>query len=257
MRVRLPVDPDGRVALAHGRPVYLTEPNPEDFHRADWASRAARPGEAVAFRVTPEQLDQLLARPGVETGTIRDLTGDPAAARALGLLYHRENTRFDPLDGTRLTYDAEGRVARSERGHLVFPQLKPAVIGAVLLDIPGEKPRVLVAKNRNRPGYHSLIAGYIEAGETAEQAFVREVREETARRVEGVSYHSSQPWPASGSIMFAFTATTTDREPIGPVDGEVFDLRWLAADELGQVTLPAPGSIARDLIDAFARGRLE
>ncbi|MDK6260897.1 NAD(+) diphosphatase [Corynebacterium frankenforstense] len=257
MIVYLPVDPDGRFPVAAGRPVYFTAPEVVDHHRAGWLASGVRPGEVVVFRAEADAVAAELARPGVSAGTARAFAADPVVGRALALLRNRERVRFDPLDGSELTYaDPEGRVGTGAGGHEVFPRISPAVIGAVIHTGADGEPEVLLAQNRRRPGYHSLIAGYVEAGETLEAAFAREVHEETGRRVRDVRYWGSQPWPVSGSLMVGMVAHSDDREAVAAGDGEVFDIRWATRAQLGELTLPAPGSIALRMLDAFAAGEL-
>ena len=90
----------------------------------------------------------------------------------------------------------------------------------------------------------------VEPGESAEQAVVREVFEETGLAVREVRYVSSQPWPMPASLMLGFTAVVDgDAEPI-PRDGELEDARWFTKEELrdGSSMLPTPVSIAYKLI---------
>ena len=102
----------------------------------------------------------------------------------------------------------------------------------------------------------SCLAGFIEAGESAEQAVVREVAEEVGLTVDSLSYVSSQPWPFPSSLMLGFRAAV-DYAPPSPEQGEIADARWysradvraaLAAKEL---LLPPEVSIARKLVDAW------
>jgi NAD+ diphosphatase len=112
------------------------------------------------------------------------------------------------------------------------------------------------------PGLYSTIAGFVEPGETLEQAVAREVHEETGVVVNRVTYSSSQPWPFPASIMLGFQATAESLEL--QVDGyELEDARWLHRQEMvdelgqGQLRLPSSYSIARRLIeDWFDAGNL-
>lgn len=252
----LPVDPDGRLAVSDGKPVYYSAPLVRAHNRADWAAAAVKPGEVVAVRVEPEDIDSQLEAENTTVGDIREFDDDPVAARALALLFNRERVRFDPYDGSELTYDEEGRIAFGAGRLPIYPRIQPAVIGAVILEREGHEPAILVAQNRTRPGYYSLIAGYLEAGETVEEAFVREVREETGRRLHEITYVASQPWPISGSIMIGLKGTTSDEEPVAQVDGEIFDERWVTAAELDEITWPKQGSIAYRMLESFQKGEL-
>jgi NTP pyrophosphohydrolase len=174
--------------------------------------------------------------------------------RAVALLRHRERYRFDPMDGTPLTYADSGEYATGESGHQVFPRIDPAVIGIVE---HAESQRILLGSNATRPEYFSLVAGYVSVGETLEQAFVREVMEETGRRVADVRYVSSQPWPLGSSLMMGFHGYSTDLDAIAPTNGELAEVRWLSAPEIldGVVKLAPAGSIAHHLIYSWAHAQ--
>lgn len=127
-----------------------------------------------------------------------------------------------------------------------FPRIDPAVI---VLITDGE--RALLGRQASwPPGRYSTIAGFVEPGESLEDAVVREVCEETGVAVANVEYHSSQPWPFPSSLMLGFTAfaATTDIEL---VDRELEDARWLTRDQLaqGEVALPTTHSISFRLIE--------
>ena len=142
-----------------------------------------------------------------------------------------------------------GIVARGATGRPIFPRLDPCVIGLVE-DPAGE--RILLVENARRPGYLTLVAGYVDVGETLEAAFAREVWEETGRRVSDVRYLRSQPWPLSGALMLGMAARTADVDAQAPTDGELTRTVWASRDELGGLTLAAEGTIARALIDDWA-----
>jgi NAD+ diphosphatase len=102
---------------------------------------------------------------------------------------------------------------------------------------------------------YSTIAGFVEPGETLEQALIREVKEETGVSVNQIHYHSSQPWPFPSSIMLGFTARPITEE-IKRQDDELEDARWFtrwevarAVRKLGGLRLPPKFSVARRLID--------
>ena len=95
---------------------------------------------------------------------------------------------------------------------------------------------------------YSTLAGFVEAGETLEEAVVREVQEETGITVREISYFGSQPWPFPHSLMIGFTASYAEGE-IALNDEENIDARWFTTDNLPP--LPDKISIARRLIDGF------
>jgi NAD+ diphosphatase len=141
------------------------------------------------------------------------------------------------------------RCTSSECGAEFFPRLDPAVIVLV-----SDGDYTLLGRQSSwPPGRYSALAGFVEAGESLEDAVVREVREEAGVHAKGVSYFASQPWPFPSSLMLGFHATA-DRNDALQLDGELEDARWFSAAELAAGAarlLPPPYSIARRLIDAW------
>jgi len=131
-----------------------------------------------------------------------------------------------------------------------YPRLSPAVIIAIVRrDEHGD--RILLARNhRFPPGRYSVVAGFVEPGETLEQALAREAAEEVGVRLRAPRYFASQPWPFPHSLMIAFTAEYAGGE-LRCEDAEIAEARWFPADALP--ALPPSVSIARRLIDATAR----
>ena len=110
--------------------------------------------------------------------------------------------------------------------------------------------RILLARNhRFPPGRYSVVAGFVEPGESLEACAHREVLEEVGLRIKNVRYFASQPWPFPNSLMIGFTAEYEDGE-ITLEESELADAQWFTADNLPQ--LPPKMTIARKLIDWFA-----
>lgn len=139
--------------------------------------------------------------------------------------------------------------------HLHFPRTDPAVI---VLVRDGDDRALLGRQAQWAEGWFSTLAGFVEAGETAEAAVVREVREESGVHItlDSVHYLGSQPWPFPSSLMLGYHAWTED--PTTNPDGEeIAEVRWLSRDELrtacqsGEVRLPPRISIARMLIERW------
>lgn len=129
-------------------------------------------------------------------------------------------------------------------GQLHFPRLAPAII--VLVERGKE---LLLARSRHfLPGIYSVLAGFVEPGESLEEAVAREVKEEVGVTVKDIKYFGSQPWPFPHSLMIGFTAQYADGE-ISLEDSEIEDAGWYTADHLPQI--PGKISIARKLIDWF------
>jgi NAD+ diphosphatase len=129
-------------------------------------------------------------------------------------------------------------------GFAMFPRISPAVI--VLVE-RGKK--VLLARaSRFTEEVYSVIAGFVEPGETLEETVAREIKEETGIDVKNIRYFGSQPWPFPDSLMIGFTAKYAGGEI--RVDGEeIVEAKWFAVDQLPNI--PGKISIARSLIDWF------
>jgi NAD+ diphosphatase len=133
---------------------------------------------------------------------------------------------------------------------VVYPRLAPAVM-ALVRRVPDE---ILLARSTRFPsGMYSTVAGFVEPGETLEQALAREVMEEVGVRVRDVRYYASQPWPFPHSLMIAFVADWEGGD-IRIDAREIEDARWFKIVALPR--LPAPISIARRLIDAVTNEML-
>jgi NAD+ diphosphatase len=140
---------------------------------------------------------------------------------------------------------AEERARRCPQcGALFFPTASPAVIVAIT-----RGDELLLAHNRNfRPALFSLLAGFVDPGETFEQAVAREVREEVAVEVAGLRYVTSQPWAFPNSLMVGFRAVHVSGEL--QVDGkEIESAGWFRRDALPEI--PRVGTVARLMIDAW------
>ncbi len=173
---------------------------------------------------------------------------------ALAVVNWNSSMPFSPRDGGRTT-SAQGGWARvDEHGGEHFPRTDPAVI--VLVE---HQDRLLLGSNVLwEAGRFSLLAGFVEAGESAEQAVVREVGEESGMVVDEVRYVASQPWPFPRSLMLGFRARVaagTDPESLRPDPTEISELRWFTREELRNpgpdLMLPRNLSIARWLIDLW------
>ncbi|MBP2050889.1 NAD+ diphosphatase [Streptomyces griseochromogenes] len=203
--------------------------------------------------------------PGVREGGLREL-GTLLAAGDVGLLVHAV-----ALDAWHRTHPFCPRCAHSTDiafgGHMRrcpscgtehFPRTDPAVI---MLVTDGED-RCLLARNAAwDEGRWSVLAGFVDPGESLEQAVRRELVEEVGVRAESVEYAGSQAWPFPASLMIGFFGRTTD--PAITVDGEeIAQARWFSRAELreamteGVVALPSGVSIARMMIEHWHGGPL-
>ncbi len=133
---------------------------------------------------------------------------------------------------------------------IIYPHTYPAIV--VLIEKGDE---ILLARSHHfRPGIYSLLAGFVEAGESAEDTVRREVEEEVNIRVKKIRYFGSEPWPFENSFMIAFTAEYDSGEII--IDPkEIEDARWFKLDELP--ALPNKSSLSGILIDAYIKEKKE
>ena len=175
-------------------------------------------------------------------------------AYARAMVHWRENHRYcgrcgSPtiaLQGGHVMQCSDPTCARQQ-----FPRLDPAVI---VLVSDGERA-LLGRQPAWPPGRYSTVAGFVEPGESLEDAVAREVREETGISVDEVTYHSSQPWPFPSSLMLGFTAHASSTD-IDLADQELEDARWFTRAQLaaGEIALPTTHSISFRLIEDWYDG---
>jgi len=172
-------------------------------------------------------------------------------AHARGLLHWRNRTRCCGVCGTVCQPIAAGNVMRCPNcGTDHFPRTDPAVI---MLVTDGSRALLAHSHRFPRTAMYSTLAGFVEPGESLEEAVVREVGEETGVQVGRVQYHSSQPWPFPASIMLGFYAEALSTDIVLQTE-ELKDARWftraeIAAHESLGFNLPRRDSIARHLIE--------
>jgi NAD+ diphosphatase len=184
-------------------------------------------------------------------GTLLQAEDAAILAHARGLMHWRTRHKFCPVCGAACQPEQAGHVmACTGCGTHHFPRTDAAVIMVVTKD-----DRILLghhARFRDYPMF-TILAGFVETGETLEEAVAREVFEESGIRVANVRYQSSQPWPFPASIMLGFTAEAITEEIT--FDGhELLDVRWFTRAELENpqgFTIPPAMSIARRLIDEW------
>jgi NAD+ diphosphatase len=186
---------------------------------------------------------------------------------AIALLNWHENARFSAVDGTP-TKAVRGGWARVNplTGAEEFPRIDPAVICLV----HDGADRVVLARQHNWPvRMFSLLAGFVEAGESFEACVAREVHEEVGLTVRDVSYLGSQPWPFPRSLMVGFHAVADLGQEFVFSDGEITEASWFTRDEVraalaagawtagsaeAKLLLPGSISIARTIIESWVDG---
>ena len=165
------------------------------------------------------------------------------AGKCAELLYWHRNTRFCGVCGGTMRFHTDISKRCEQCGKEVWPQLATAVI--VLIHRGPDE--IFMARGRNfKSNFYGLIAGFVETGETLEEAVRREVMEETSLSIKNVRYFGSQPWPYPSGLMVGFNADYAGGEPHLQRE-ELKKGGWFHRDHLPQ--LPEKLSIARRLID--------
>jgi NAD+ diphosphatase len=199
-------------------------------------------GEVDRYSVHPDGMSYRELRPllGLLAEDIFSIAG-----RAFQILHWDHTSRFCGRCGSPTELKADERAKKcTECGLVSYPEVTPAMIVAVI-----NGSEILLARScRFLYGFYSVLAGFVEPGETFEQCVRREVMEEVGIEIGNIRYFASQPWPFPHTLMVGFTADyaggsiTTD-------NAEIADARWFKADALPAI--PHSGSIARRLIDWF------
>lgn len=173
--------------------------------------------------------------------------------------WHATHTHC-PRCGTPTVVTDAGATRRCPQdGSMHFPRVDPAVIVLVTDD----EDRALLGRQAAWPaGRFSTLAGFVEPGESAEHAVIREVAEEAGVEVDDVQLVGTQPWPFPSSLMLGATATASHAQVPRPDGDELAEVRWFSRSELrdsvqsGSVMVPGPISISRWLIDRWFQDEL-
>lgn len=266
----LRVDSRNQVLVANGRVVLgaaadLADKPPPDAvflgriegGRHVWAIRGAlQAPEADGVQAEVVNLRSL--------GPIFDDTSSQLVSSAIALLNWHDSARFSPVDGspTRPARAGWSRV-NPVTGHEEFPRIDPAVI--CLVHDGGD--RAVLARQGVWPErMFSLLAGFVEAGESFEVCVAREIREEIGLTVRDVRYLGSQPWPFPRSLMVGFHAVGDPAQEFSFNDGEIAEARWFTREQVraaldagdwsssskSELLLPGSISIARVIIESWA-----
>jgi NAD+ diphosphatase len=206
-------------------------------------------GRVASFAAEADDMDSVPE--GMSFEELRPLLGlldektFSLAGRGFQILYWDKTHRFCGRCGSPTEEKSDERAKECPRCSLVVhPEVSPAIIVAVT-----RRSEILLARAQRFTGnFYSVLAGFVEPGETFEECVAREVREEVGMDVAHVRYFGSQPWPFPHSLMVGFTADYAGGE-IVVQEAEIVEARWFRADELPEI--PRTGSIARRLIDSF------
>jgi NAD+ diphosphatase len=245
----LELTPDGRAPVRMGS-LALREasgPRPPD------ALYLGRDGQGDVFARVVGDLPARSANLR-EVGSELDDRDAGILTHAVALAHWHESHGHCPRCGaaTVVTHGGSQRDCPIDGTHH-FPRTDPAVI--MLVHDSGDTQCLLGRQASWPAGRYSCLAGFVEPGESAERAVVREVAEETGVACHTVTYASSQPWPFPASLMLGFYAVADPSGPVTAADGELEHARWFDRDEVarGAVLLPPPVSIAFQLIHSWAQ----
>lgn len=198
------------------------------------------------------------------TGDVFDDVSAQLVATATALLNWHDSARFSPVDGAATTPIKAGwsRVDPLT-GREEFPRIDPAVICLVH---DGHDRAVLARQTVWPQRLFSILAGFVEAGESFESCVVREIAEEIGLAVTDVEYLGSQPWPFPRSLMVGFHALGDPEQEFSFNDGEIAEAAWFTREEIrealgrgdwssasdARLLLPGSISIAREIIESWA-----
>ncbi len=251
---------DGTLVLAAAAHLAATPPEDAVFlgriadGRHVWAVRAA---------LAPDGADAAVVDPRRTSAPFDDASAQLVAS-ALALLNWHDSSRFSSADGSPTRLVRSGWARRDLlTGREEFPRIDPAVICLVH---DGHDRAVLARQTVWPPRLFSLIAGFVEAGESFESCVEREVAEEIGLSVRDVQYLGSQPWPFPRSLMIGFHAIGDPEQEFAFSDGEIAEAAWFTRDEIraalgegdwasdsaSRLLLPGSISIAREIIESWA-----
>jgi NAD+ diphosphatase len=199
-------------------------------------------------------------------GAVLDPLGAGLFVTACAVLNWHDTAAFCARDGSPMRTEFAGwhRVCEAH-GHEEYPRTDSSMICLVHDGGTGPAAQVLLARQPTWPvGRFSVLAGFVEAGESLEACVAREVHEEVGLAVSDVTYLGSQAWPFPRSLMVGFHAVADPAAPLRPADGEIEEAMWITRAEVqealaagdwaseAKLLLPGKVSIARAMLDSWA-----
>ncbi|EIE97710.1 NAD(+) diphosphatase [Saccharomonospora glauca] len=198
-------------------------------------------------------------------GAVLDDTAAGLLTTAVALRNWHRRARYCARCGGRTTLHQFGWASTCEQcGREEYPRTDPAVICLVHDDVGVNGENVLLARQPTwPPNRYSVLAGFVEAGESLERCVEREIREEVGVAVRDVRYLGSQPWPFPRSIMMGFAARADAVAPLTPARGEIENAQWVSRERVRaalagndpELLLPGETSIAHVMVRAWAEAR--
>ena len=203
----------------------------------------------IRFFLSPDHTGMPV--PGCEYRTVRELrdTGGGKGLFAAFTAYHlwrwyTDNRRCGRCGGANGYHKTERALQCECCGHVVYPRINPAVIVGV---IRGDS--LLVTRYRTGYAHNALVAGFVEIGETLEQAVQREVMEETGVRVKNIRYYKSQPWGMAQDLLAGFFCDAEEPADIRMDRSELKYAEWVRREEI--VLQPTDLSLTNDMMKRF------
>ncbi|UGA51319.1 MULTISPECIES: NAD(+) diphosphatase [Dickeya] len=246
MEVTLKGDECGWWVVYHRHQIWLPQGELPQGTAAQWQLQQQSARQVGEWQGEPVWL--VLQDKTSDMGSVRQLLDQDAglfqlAGRAVQLAEFYRSHRFCGYCGHEMSVSTtELACLCAHCKERYYPQIAPCVIVAIRRD-----DKILLAQHlRHKGNMYTTLAGFVEVGETLEQAVAREVMEESNIRVRNLRYVSSQPWPFPHSLMMAFMADYDGGE-VKADPSELRDADWFRYDRLPE--LPPPGTVARRLIE--------
>ena len=231
-----------------------------------WALRVDREGERTGWRVwdPPDLTDEEQWLDLRSVGALLNATDAGVFTTSMAVLNWHRTGGFCARCGSPVTFVRGGWASSCTKcGHEEYPRTDPAVICLVHDEVGVNGEHVLLARQPSwPPKRYSVLAGFVEAGESLEDCVMREIADEVGAAVRNVRYLGNQPWPFPRSLMIGFAAAADRAAPLTLADGEIAEAHWVHRDQVraamdagGSVDgfgLPGGISIARAMVESWA-----